>query len=121
MFFMATKVLSWLWRPGVLRTLISHARLASRLIREPRVPVLTKALPFLAVLYVVSPLDFIPDILPFVGEIDDLTVVLFVVALFLKLCPAGAVAFHREAIGEGRPFSPMSPMDDVIEAEWRHS
>jgi uncharacterized membrane protein YkvA (DUF1232 family) len=118
---MGTKLLSWLWRPKVLRTLISHGRLASRLIREPRVPLLTKALPLLAVLYVLSPLDFIPDVFPVVGEIDDLTVLLFAVALFLKLCPAGAVAFHRDALGERRPFSPMSAMDDIIDAQWRHS
>ena len=40
-------------------------------------------------------------------------------AAFLKMCPAGPVAFHRGAIAEGRLYSPMSPKDDVIDAEWR--
>jgi hypothetical protein len=35
------------------------------------------------------------------------------------MCPAGPVAFHRGAIAEARPYSPMSATDDVIEAEWR--
>jgi uncharacterized membrane protein YkvA (DUF1232 family) len=42
-----------------LRTLFAHVRLAVRLVREPRVPLLTKALPLGAVLYVVSPLTIL--------------------------------------------------------------
>ena len=35
-------------------------------------PSFAKAVPALALLYVLSPLDFIPDILPFIGQVDDL-------------------------------------------------
>jgi len=80
--------------------LFSQARLASRLVREPRVPLLTKMVLLLGALYLVSPLDLVPDIFPVFGEIDDLTIVLMALAAFLKLCPAGAVAFHRRS-GKG--------------------
>lgn len=70
---MVARVTSWLWRPGPLRMLFSHARLASRLLREPRVPFLAKAVPLLAVLYLLSPLDLVPDVLPLLGQIDDLS------------------------------------------------
>jgi uncharacterized membrane protein YkvA (DUF1232 family) len=116
---MVPRVMSWLWRPGLLRMLFSQARLASRLLREPRVPLLTKTVLLLAALYVVSPLDFVPDVFPVLGELDDLSVILIALAAFLKLCSAGAVLFHRAAIAEGRPYGPMSPTDDIIDAEWR--
>ena len=115
---MAVRVTSWLWRPALLPTLLSHARLAIRLLREPRVSFLTKAVPLLAALYLVSPLDVVPDVFPLLGQIDDLTLVLVALVGFLRLCPPAAVAFHREAIAEGRPYAPMSPTDDVIDAEW---
>ena len=111
--------MSWLWRPRLLRMLLTQLRLTLRLLREPRVPLPAKAVPLLTALYVVSPLDVIPDVFPLVGQIDDLTLTLVALAAFLKLCPAGPIAFHRGAIAEGRPYAPMSSTDDVIEAEWR--
>lgn len=116
---MVVRVTSWLWRPGLLRMLFSHARLASRLLREPRVPILAKAVPLLAAIYLVSPLDVVPDVLPLLGQVDDLSLILVALVVFLRLCPSATVAFHRGAIAEGRPYSPMSPTDDVIDAEWR--
>ena len=61
----------------------------------------------------------VPGVFPVLGEIDDPTRDSFVVAGFLRLCPSSAVAFHRAAIVEGQPYAPMSPIDDVIDAEWR--
>jgi uncharacterized membrane protein YkvA (DUF1232 family) len=106
-------------RLALLRTLLGHLRLAARLVREPRVPLLTKALPFLAAVYVASPLDFIPDVLPVLGQVDDLGIILVALEGFVRLCPAGAVAFHRAAIEQGGRYSPMRPADDFIDAEWR--
>jgi uncharacterized membrane protein YkvA (DUF1232 family) len=45
--------------------------LAARLMLDPRVPVTERVLVAGAILYAVIPLDFIPDVLPFVGQIDD--------------------------------------------------
>jgi len=88
-------------------------------VREPRVPLLTKALPLGAALYVVSPLDLIPDVVPVLGELDDLSLIVIAVMFFLRLCPAAAIAFHRTAIAQGRRYSPMPPTADFIDAEWR--
>jgi uncharacterized membrane protein YkvA (DUF1232 family) len=106
-------------RPGLLRTLLSQARLAVRLLREPRVPLLIKAVPVLGALYIISPLDFVPDILPVLGQLDDLGIAVVALELFVRLCPTGARAFHQEAIAQGRSYSPMAAADDVIDAEWR--
>ena len=104
---------------GLLRTLVSRARLAVRLLREPRVPLFPKALPLAAVLYVISPLDVIPDLLPLLGQIDDLAIILIALEVFVRLCPVPAVVFHRGAIAQGRRYAPMSTGDDFIDAEWR--
>jgi uncharacterized membrane protein YkvA (DUF1232 family) len=94
-------------------------RLTVRLLREPEVPLLIKALPVLAALYVISPLDFVPDLLPVLGQLDDLGVIVIAVEAFLKLCPAGAVDFHRAAMAQGRKYCPMPLAGEVIDAEFR--
>ena len=116
---MAVRVTSWWSRPGLLRMLLSQARLAVRLVREPRVPWLLKGVPILAALYVISPVDIVPDVLPLLGQLDDLGITLAAVELFLRLCPTSASEFHRAAIAGGRPYSPMPATADVIDAEWR--
>jgi len=98
--------------------LFSQVRLTGRLLREPRVPLFVKVVPVMAALYLVSPLDVIPDVFPLAGQLDDLTLSLIALAAFLRLCPEAPVDFHRGAIAEGRPYSPMSPTDDVIDAKW---
>jgi uncharacterized membrane protein YkvA (DUF1232 family) len=45
--------------------------LSARLMVDPRVPATERVLVAAAVLYALIPLDFIPDLLPFVGQIDD--------------------------------------------------
>ena len=98
-----------------LRTIIPTLRLAWRLVREPRVPFLTKLVPLLALFYVVDPLDIVPDVLPIVGELDDLFVIAITIQLFVWLCPKSIAAFHRKAIGERRPYAPMRPEDVIID------
>jgi uncharacterized membrane protein YkvA (DUF1232 family) len=106
-------------RTGLLRTLVWQARLAFRLIREPGVPVLTKTLPALALLYVISPLDFAPDVLPVLGQLDDIGIAAVALEIFLRLCPASMKAFHEGAIAQGRAYSAMPATADFIDAEWR--
>ena len=108
-----------LTRTTLIQTVFSQARLAWRLVREPHVPLLTKAVLLVGVLYVIDPLDLIPDVLPVLGEIDDLTVVLLAVILFLKLCPMDAVSFHRGALARGERYSPMGRSDTIIDADYR--
>jgi uncharacterized membrane protein YkvA (DUF1232 family) len=116
---MAVRVMSWLSAPRLLRTVVSQARLAVRLFREPHVPILTKAVLPLAALYVIWPLDFLPDIIPLLGQLDDLGVAALLLEGFLGLCPAAARTFHAEAIAQGRKYSQMPGTGKIIDAEWR--
>jgi uncharacterized membrane protein YkvA (DUF1232 family) len=49
--------------------------LLGRLLKDARVPTAEKALFVAAIVYVVSPLDFIPDVFPFIGQVDDIYIV----------------------------------------------
>jgi uncharacterized membrane protein YkvA (DUF1232 family) len=115
-----TRATSWLARSKAVGSLLSDVHLALRLVREPAVPPYLKVVPFAALAYVLSPLDFLPDVLPIIGQLDDLGIVILSVKLFLRLCPADVVAFHREAIDQHRPYAPMSPASRVIDAEFHH-
>ena len=116
---MAVRLSSWFMRPSLMGALFADLRLAWRLMREPRVPAIAKAIPALAALYVVSPLDFVPDILPVVGQLDDLGIIILSLKLFLRLCPQAPAAYHTAAIASGRPYAPMNPADVVIDATYR--
>ena len=50
-------------------------RLLSRLLRDPRVSSADKILVGAVAVYVASPIDLIPDFIPFLGQVDDLLAV----------------------------------------------
>ena len=103
-------------------------RLAWRLFHDPRVASRLKVIvPVLAGLYLVSPIDVVPDLFLGVGQVDDLGVVgiaLLVLARFLpRFAPAEVVEEHRQAMGlGGRPtdVSKSGPgAGRVLDAEFR--
>lgn len=57
---------------GFLMFLPNLLRLCANLLRDSRVPVTEKALFAGAIIYAIVPLDFIPDFLPFIGQVDDI-------------------------------------------------
>lgn len=79
----------------MIRGVIDQFQLTLALMRDPRVPVWTKAIPVLAVLYIVSPVDFMPDFLPGLGQLDDLGIALGAMRLFESLSPDAVVRSHR--------------------------
>ena len=58
-----------------LMFLPNMARLLGRLLKDARVPTAEKALFVAAILYFVMPVDLIPDIFPFIGQVDDIYVI----------------------------------------------
>lgn len=58
-----------------LMFLPNMVRLLGRLLKDARVSTAEKALFLAAIVYVISPIDLIPDIFPFIGQIDDLYMV----------------------------------------------
>jgi uncharacterized membrane protein YkvA (DUF1232 family) len=61
--------------------------LAVCLTREPRIPRRLRAIPPLLVLYLASPLDLIPDVIPVVGLVDDVLVGVVGIGLLVRFTP----------------------------------
>ena len=81
---------------------IERLRLGWRLLRDPRIPTWPKLLVPLAVLYVISPIDVIPDFLLVLGQVDDISVIgltLAVVAMLVRWSPQDVVAEHAAGLG----------------------
>jgi uncharacterized membrane protein YkvA (DUF1232 family) len=76
-----------------IRSLIfPFLRLVWRLIRDRRVSVFTKIIPLLALIYLISPYDFVGDRIPVLGQFDDLIVITVLLLLFIAASPAHVVA-----------------------------
>jgi uncharacterized membrane protein YkvA (DUF1232 family) len=58
-----------------LMFLPNMVRLLGRLLKDARVPAAEKALFVAAIVYFVMPVDLIPDIFPFIGQVDDIYVI----------------------------------------------
>jgi uncharacterized membrane protein YkvA (DUF1232 family) len=56
---------------GLLMFLPNMVALCGRLMVDPRVPRTDRALVAGAVIYALIPFDFLPDMIPFVGQVDD--------------------------------------------------
>ncbi len=79
-----------------------RGRLACRLTRDRRVPLVPKLIIPLLVLYLMSPVDLIPDFIPVIGQLDDLLVLVLAVWAFTRLAPPGVAAeLARELAEEG--------------------
>ena len=81
-----------------IRQLPQYVRLLGGLITDPRVALMDKLLVFGAIAYIVTPIDLIPDFIPFFGEIDD--VYLLVIALQRLISNAGRAVLLDHWAGE---------------------
>ena len=82
---------------GLFGGLIRQARLAWRLLNDGRVPGWVKLIPVAGLIYLISPIDLIPDLmLPGLGEVDDIVLLLLALKMFVDLSPPGIVREHLE-------------------------
>jgi len=78
-------------------------RLVLRLMQDRRVPLLGKLAVVAACVYVVSPIDLLPDfVLPVLGYTDDLAILLAALRFLFNLTPANVLQEH---LGEFDPRS----------------
>ena len=87
---------------ALVTTSMHNIELAWRLIFDYRIPLITKILAIGAlVIYVVSPIDFVPDLLPVVGQIDDIVIFMVIMLQFINACPVEVIQEHKQAILNG--------------------
>jgi len=76
----------WPFLPLASRAPI-YGRLIAELAVDGRVPWSRKAILGIAVAYVMSPIDLIPDFIPFISRVDDVMVTIIAIDLFLEGVP----------------------------------
>jgi uncharacterized membrane protein YkvA (DUF1232 family) len=79
----------------------TYARVVWGIMRDPRTPIGLKGMLAAALAYVVLPVDLIPDVIPILGQADDLTVLLLVLDLFIQNAPAEVRAEHTARAKDG--------------------
>ncbi|MBN8747598.1 Uncharacterised protein [Xylophilus ampelinus] len=77
-----------MWKLGRLWLLMrKELALVWAMLRDPRTPGAAKLTVLLAVLYVLSPVDLIPDVVPLLGWLDDGVVALLLLRLAMQFLP----------------------------------
>ncbi len=85
-------------RISLLWGFIQQVRLSWRIMRDPRVPIWIKSIPVLPIVYLISPLDFIPDVFLLIGQIDDLAIIYGSMKLMEWLVSNQVVTEHRHTL-----------------------
>ncbi|HQR35447.1 MAG TPA: YkvA family protein [Blastocatellia bacterium] len=89
---------------GFLRSMImlipNFLLLLGRLFKDSRVPLAEKAILVGAIAYVISPLDLIPDVIPVIGQVDDLYLIALVVLRLLARTDDAVLQEHWEGRGD---------------------
>lgn len=88
-----------------------------RLMLDKRVPLKLKILPVIAVVYLLLPWDFIPDLMPLIGWIDDIVVVILSVGIFFVF---GPLSILTRNIGQNHDLDNEQPVNGkVVEGKYR--
>ena len=89
-----------------IKQLPNYLRLLFGLLTDGRVATVDKLLVAGAVAYILAPVDLIPDFIPFLGEVDD--VFLLVTALQRLIANAGRTILLQYWVGDPRELSSMN-------------
>ena len=76
-------------------------RAFDRLMTDERVPMLAKAVPWMASALTLTPPALELDMIPIVGELDWLVIGYLALKVFIWLCPPDVVREHVSQIGRG--------------------
>ncbi|MBI4245818.1 MAG: DUF1232 domain-containing protein [Candidatus Rokubacteria bacterium] len=85
---------------ALLRALPDLARLIARLVADPVLPRAAKIALAAAAVYLLSPIDLIPDFIPFVGYLDDLLLAAVVLDGLLNYVDRALVTRYWPGSGE---------------------
>ena len=78
----------------VIGQLPHYGRLLAGLVTDRRVPTLDKAFVGMALAYLILPLDFIPDYIPFLGQVDDVYLMMLALKRLVESAGPRVLADH---------------------------
>ena len=100
---------------GMVRDFILRVKLILRLVGDKRVNPWLKLIPIAGLVYLISPIDLIPDIaFPIIGELDDAAVLWITNYFFVELCPPEIVSEHLKALSAKKS---TIDDDDIVDAD----
>jgi uncharacterized membrane protein YkvA (DUF1232 family) len=100
---------------GMVRDFILRVKLILRLVGDKRVNPWLKLIPIAGLIYLISPIDLIPDIaFPIIGELDDVAVLWITNYFFVELCPPEIVSEHLKALGAK---TAAKDDDEIVDAD----
>ena len=76
-------------------TIKRQVRLVYELMRDRRVPIWLKLIPLVGILYLISPIELLPDValFPF-GILDDVVVIVLCLIIFVAMVPRAIIDDH---------------------------
>jgi uncharacterized membrane protein YkvA (DUF1232 family) len=83
---------------GILAEIIKNIKLIWRLLNDGRVSPWLKMIIPATLVYLIFPIDVIPDFAPGLGQLDDVAVVLLGLKLFVEMCPKEVVRQHLDEL-----------------------
>ncbi|MDQ3799822.1 MAG: YkvA family protein [Acidobacteriota bacterium] len=99
---------------NLLMFLPNLLRLLGRLLTDGSVPTAEKALFAAAIIYVIVPLDFIPDVFPFIGQVDDIYLVALTLLRLVNRTDESVVRRHwsggGDIVGLANSIAGIAPM-----------
>ena len=106
---MLAKLKNW---ANTLKREVSALYIAAR---DPRVPWYAKVFMGFVLAYFFSPIDLIPDFIPFIGYLDDLIIVPLGIALAIKMIPAQVmIDARKQADGLLQQKEPVSRVGTIM-------
>jgi uncharacterized membrane protein YkvA (DUF1232 family) len=105
-------------RPNSVQELWENVQLAWSLFRDNRVsPYLRFGIPILIAVYVISPVDIVPDVIPGLGQLDDIAALWVGLTFFLSQVPANIKDEYRSGARSEKADRAADP--DVVEGDYR--
>ncbi len=85
---------------GVVTLIPNFLKLLFRLFKDSRVPAAEKAMLVGTIVYIVSPLDLLPDVIPFIGQVDDVYLAALVLLRLLSRTDDQVLREHWDGAGD---------------------
>lgn len=91
---------------GTVKELPNFLRLLYGLLTDTRVPSIDKMVVAGAIAYILLPLDLVPDFIPFIGEVDD--VFLLILAIQRLITNAGRTVVQQHWMGDAAELASLN-------------
>jgi uncharacterized membrane protein YkvA (DUF1232 family) len=101
---------------GTIQQIPKYLRLLAGLLTDRRVAALDKALVAAAIAYIVMPIDLLPDIVPFLGQVDDIYLLVF--ALQRLIANAGHRVVQQHWDGDLAELNPANLRNVLLAASF---